>query len=199
MEKYSCSCLGDGELFKIWQHHWLPIKHLTLVSSPLVNSLEEATIDSLIIASTRQWDSDMIDGIFAPQEANFTKHIPLARCVSADSIFWTMSQDGQYSCKSGYKFLKVEATMDHHVEPSLDEKNLWNGIWSLNSPNKVKKLMWRACQNFMLMKSNLVWQTIINCPLCDQCKAVLESPLYALWSCLELDLVWSDATTWIAM
>lgn len=65
MEKYSCWCLGDGELFKIWQHHWLPIKHPTLVSSPVVNSLEEATIDSLINASTRQWDSDMIDGIFA--------------------------------------------------------------------------------------------------------------------------------------
>jgi len=147
VEKYSCWCLGDGELFKIWQHHWLPIKHPTLVSSPLVNLLKEATIDSLINASTRQWDSDMIDGIFAPQEANFTKHIPLAWCVSTDSIFWPMSQDGQYSCKSDYKILKVEATMDHHVEPLLDEKNLWNGIWSLNSPNKVKKLMWRACQN----------------------------------------------------
>ena len=85
------------------------------------------------------------------------------------------------------------------MEPPLDEKNLWKRIWSFNSPNKVKKLIWRACRNFMLRKSNLVWQTIINCPLCDRCKAVLESPLYALWSCLELDLVWSDATTWIAM
>ena len=109
----------------------------------------------------------MIDDIFAPQEVDFTKHIPLVQCVLADFIFWPMSQDVQYSCKSGYKFLKVEVAMDRHVEPPLDEKNLWNGIWSLNLPNKVKKLTWRACQNFMLMKSNLVWQTIINCPLCD--------------------------------
>lgn len=110
-----------------------------------------------------------------------------------------MSQDGQYSCKSSYKFLKVEVAMDRHVEPPLDEKNLWNGIWSLNLPNKVKKLMWRACRNFMLKKSNLVWQTIINCPLCDWCKAVPESPPHTLWSCSELDPVWSDATTWITM
>ena len=141
----------------------------------------------------------MIDDIFAPQEVDFTKHIPLVQCVLADFIFWPMSQDVQYSCKSGYKFLKVEVAMDRHVEPPLDEKNLWNGIWSLNLPNKVKKLTWRACQNFMLMKSNLVWQIIINCPLCDQCKVVLESPLHALWSYPELDLVWFDATTWISM
>ena len=56
--------------------------------------------------------------------------------------------------------------MDRHVKPLLAKKNLWKGIWSLNSPNKVKKLMWRDCRNFMLRKSNLVWQTIINCPLC---------------------------------
>ena len=141
----------------------------------------------------------MIDDIFAPQEVDFTKHIPLVQCVLADFIFWPMSQDVQYSCKSGYKFLKVEAAMDRHVELLLDEKNLWNGIWSLNLPNKVKKLTWRACQNFMLMKSNLVWQTIINCPLCDQCKVVLEFLLHALWSYPELDLVWFDATTRISM
>ena len=95
--------------------------------------------------------------------------------------------------------LHVEAVMDRHVKPLLAKKNLWKGIWSLNSPNKVKKLMWRDCRNFMLRKSNLVWQTIINCPLCDRCKAVPESPLHVLWSCPELDLVWSDTTTWIAM
>ena len=49
----------------------------------------------------------------------------------------------------------VEVAMDHHVEPLLDQKNLWKGIWSLNSPNKVEKIMWRACRNFMLTKGDV--------------------------------------------
>lgn len=58
--------IGDGKSVKIWQHHWLPIKHLTKVSSPMVESLEEATIDSFIDAATRQWNFDMVDSIFVP-------------------------------------------------------------------------------------------------------------------------------------
>ena len=40
--------IGNEKLVKIWQSHWLPRKHPLLVSSPMIASLEEATIDMLI-------------------------------------------------------------------------------------------------------------------------------------------------------
>lgn len=44
-------------------------------------------MDSLIDASTRQWNMDMVDGIFVPGEVEIIKKIPLARNASVDIIF----------------------------------------------------------------------------------------------------------------
>ena len=99
-------------------------------------------MDCLIDASTRQWDEDMIDGIFLPQEAEIIKKIPLAVTTSADYLVWSYSQDGNYSCKSRYRFLKEVTYWDEMDEASNQDGEFWNGIWSLNSPNKVKILIW---------------------------------------------------------
>ena len=70
--------------------------------------MEEATVDCLIDEGTRTWNVDMVDGIFAPQEAKEIKKIPLAREATEDSLFWPLAQDGKFSCKLGYQFLKEE-------------------------------------------------------------------------------------------
>ena len=57
---------GNGKSVKIWQNHWLTRKHPPLVSSPIIPSMEEATVDTLIETKTWQWNYAMIDGIFAP-------------------------------------------------------------------------------------------------------------------------------------
>lgn len=45
IRKGSCWRVGDGKSIKIWQHHFLPIKHPTVITSPLVESMEEAIVD----------------------------------------------------------------------------------------------------------------------------------------------------------
>lgn len=44
-------------------------------------------MDSLIDASIRQWNMDMVDGNFVPGEVEIIKKIPLARNASVDIIF----------------------------------------------------------------------------------------------------------------
>ena len=46
----------------------------------MIASLEEATVDMLIDVDSRQWNSDLVDGIFAPEESTLIKKIPLERC-----------------------------------------------------------------------------------------------------------------------
>ena len=64
---------GKWKISENWQSHWLPWKHPSLVSSPMIASLEEANIDMLIDVDTRQWNPDLADGIFAPEESALIK------------------------------------------------------------------------------------------------------------------------------
>ena len=110
-----------------------------------------------------------------------------------DVLIWPHSQDGQYSCKSGYWFLKDEEAMDNAQNDAITDLKLWKGIWTLQVPNKVKNLLWRACHNALPTKESLVRWTIIIDPLCDRCHEAHETPVYALWDCKELDTVWEGS------
>ncbi|XP_075659063.1 uncharacterized protein LOC142628921 [Castanea sativa] len=50
--------VGNGKSVKIWQHHWLPIKHPPLISSPIIESMENATVDCLMDNNTSKWDAE---------------------------------------------------------------------------------------------------------------------------------------------
>ena len=77
----------EWKISENWQSHWLPRKHPLLVSSPMIASLEEATIDMLIDFDSRQWNPDLVDVIFALEESALIKKIPLERCEAEDSLF----------------------------------------------------------------------------------------------------------------
>ena len=59
--------------------------------------MEEATVDSLIDEGTRTWNEAMVDGMFAPQEAEEIKNIPLAKIETEDTMYWPWEHDGRYS------------------------------------------------------------------------------------------------------
>ncbi|XP_075670462.1 putative mitochondrial protein AtMg00310 [Castanea sativa] len=63
----ACWRVGNGKSIKSWQHHWLPRKHPTNELSPMVEIMEEATVDYSIDEGTRTWNAEMDDGIFASQ------------------------------------------------------------------------------------------------------------------------------------
>ena len=70
-----------------------------------------------------------------------------------------------------------------------EEKKLWNGIWSLRVPPKVKTLLWRACREAMPTKKALFRRTITTDSVYVRCHGHDEDSLHAMWSCPELDTV----------
>ena len=79
--------VGNGKSIKIWQHHWLPIKHPPLVTSPIIESMENATVDCLIDENTGKWDAKMLEGILIPAEAELVKKIPLPQSQTKDVLY----------------------------------------------------------------------------------------------------------------
>ena len=101
-----------------------------MVSYP-IESMENCSVVVLIDESERRWNEEMIDGIFSQEEAAIIKKIPLSRRVNEDVPIWPYTNDGQYTCKTGYWFLKEEAKMDSVQVDSGADSSLWKGIWSL--------------------------------------------------------------------
>lgn len=154
--------------------------------------MANAKVEILINGDTRQWDHGLIEGLFTPEEAELIKSIPLSRCAAEDTLFWPFTNNGVYTSKSGYRFLKAETQTEWFEDQMEHDKVLWRTIWSLQVPNKIKNLVWRAYKNSLPTKENLVRQTIVENPTCDRYKHEPESALHALWNCSELDVVWEE-------
>ena len=61
--------VGDGKKIRIWQDNWLPRKHHPHALSCPLTDFECATVDILINPRSRQWNGDMVDGLFNIEEA----------------------------------------------------------------------------------------------------------------------------------
>ena len=79
------------------------------------------------------------------------------------------------------------------------DTSLWKGIWALKVLNKVKNHLWRACQNSLPTKTNLVRQTIIANDLCDRCHGAAKTMVHALWDfCFTSEFIdFKHLATWI--
>ena len=80
--------------------------------------------------------------------------------------------------------------------PPIYEKQVWKEIWQMQAPLKIKNFLWRACRNALPTKQVLMRRKIIEDPMCEKCKQVVEDTLHALWSCSKLNVVWVDQGTW---
>ena len=139
--------VGNGEKINIWQHRWLPRKHPPQLPTCPIDDFEHSLVSCLIDPNTRQWQTDIVDGLFMEANVEIIKKIPLSQLAIDDVLYWPSSSNGDYSCKSDYKFLKEEVEqLDINWVPPLRDKNLWKAIWSMRVPQKVKNFLWRACR-----------------------------------------------------
>ena len=78
----------------------------------------------------------MVEGLFHEEEADLIKQNPQSRFASKDILYWPYSSNRLYSCKSGYKFLKMEEEMINSAHELLKNggTQVWKQIWSMHVP-----------------------------------------------------------------
>ena len=165
--------VGSGTHIRIWKDRWLPTRTTFKVQSPVNTLHENATVDSLIIQSSRQWNVPLIDEIFEASEAAIIKSIPLSNRISSDVLIWSETRNGMYSVKSAYHLL-MEAKQRNEAGESSNtsrERDLWKGIWEASVPQKIKLFIWKACKGILPTKLNLFRKKVSNsftCEFCDE-------------------------------
>ena len=110
-------------------------------------------------------------------------------------MIWPHTTDGEYSVWSAYRLLVATHQQDQPSALNIKAgKDLWNGIWKLKVPNKVKHFLWRAIRESLPTKSNLHRQQVLSSGVCEACGNYAEDGIHVLWLCDAVKPIWmSDA------
>ena len=190
--------MGNGASIRIYHDDWLPNPHSRKVISPPDFFGNDAQVLVLIDHNKRCWIEDVVDNTFLPHEVALIKAIPLSLEDCEDKLFWSRSSNGVYSVKSGYKLIMESEMKDNPTTSNLSlTKKVWKGIWSLQIPNRVKTLMWRAGSDALPTKVNLRKRRLLIDDSCPHCNLDKETSLHALWSCPSLNSIWKVHFGWL--
>ena len=74
---------------------------------------------------------------------------------------------------------------------------LWNGMWKLKVPRKIKHVKWKACSESLPTKANLMKRKILTDLTCHLCGRVAEDTKHALWDCEAVKAVWCKDFSWV--
>ena len=189
--------LGNGKDISIWGDAWLPSISTPRVSNLMGIEFPEVRVSSLINAQTQNWDVDLLQALFKPEEVQLIRGISLGNVSTGDRLIWPHTQSGTYTVKSGYNLLSKEKENSDPLNNNLAlSQKVWKIIWSLTVPPKVRNFLWRAAKNVIPIKTNLVKWQVLQEDICDHYKLHLEDVVHALWLCPCLNEIWDADTGW---
>ena len=159
--------------------------------------LPSKKVSNLIDPVQRVWKEQVLDRYLFEFEAAVIKRIPLCQSIQDDILIWPWNPNGVYSIKSEYQLLQRASQAQQPSHSMVENLNpLWDKIWVLNVPAKVKNLAWHACQNSLPTKTNRVKRKVIAESVCDNCKQQQEDTAHALYHCSNLDSLWTSIPQW---
>lgn len=82
------------------------------------------------------------------------------------------------------KDIITESSSDLQMTP------LWDKIWKLKVPGKIKHFLWKALNNSLPTKLNIIKKGIDAIPLCPNCHKCVESVDHTLFSCSHASEIW---------
>ncbi|GMJ13498.1 hypothetical protein HRI_005019000 [Hibiscus trionum] len=181
--------VGSGLGINIWNDYWLPATPPTLITTPRIDSLH--TVADLTIPGAGMWNEDLIRSTFSNAEAEQILSIPLTRFPKADCRVWSVEPSGMFTVRSGYKLLL------NSNGTTANDRKLFNTIWSVPCPSRIKFQTWKFIRNFVPTRANLCFRRILNDNSCPRCNIFPEDSLHIIRDCQFSLPIWSSlGFTW---
>lgn len=150
-------------------------------------------MEVLINPVTRRWREEVIDHIFNVQEAEAIKNIPLSLTDQSDVLIWPFMPSGNYSVKSGYRFLFETSAQSQRT---AKDSAFWNNLWGLEVPSKIKNFVWKATREALPVKANLCRRRITPESQCEICRTGDEDCSHAIFFCSDVQVMWNADPQW---
>ena len=132
--------VGDGKSIGVWTDRWLPRPSTFRVLTPPALLLANTMVDSLIDSNNGDWNINLINQIFLPDNATYILSIPLSCHKPQDRMIWAYTPRGRFTVNSAYKVALSMTQTSFLAETSHDtgQNRFWCQIWNLHIPNKIK-------------------------------------------------------------
>ena len=106
-----------------------------------------------------------------------------------DDIVWALSENGQYSAKSGYS-AQFFAAIHSPISSS---------VWKIWAPPKVNFFAWLALQNRIWTADRLERRGWLDCGTCPLCKRAPESVDHLFVHCRFTLRLWGSVKAWLGL
>ena len=150
-------------------------------------------ISSLIDPNTIWWKAKVLHATFLPFEVDTILRIPLSYNLPEDKLLWIGNRKDEFLVKSAYHVAHsmVDASEEGESSSRDPYRQLWQNLWHLNLPAKIKIFAWRACVNGLPTYDNISKRGINCSTACPVYGLEPEDINHALLHCEVASLVWS--------
>ncbi|XP_057756347.1 uncharacterized protein LOC130975593 [Arachis stenosperma] len=180
--------IGRRSAVKIWEDCWVGRQ------GPLTLRQNQEPNPSLIwvsqlITEEGNWNEHLIANNFTSE---ITQEILQINIKEEDNLIWYREKGGSYSVRSGYEvcFNFFHPPLES-LPPIFADKNLWNSIWDLDCPAKVKVFTWKALHNGFPVRHQLHARIQAVPAICPRCEMEDETLTHCLLNCIYSRQVWN--------
>ncbi|KAL0009208.1 hypothetical protein SO802_010710 [Lithocarpus litseifolius] len=191
-----CWRIGNGYSIRVLEDRWIPNHPTNKILYPASEEFDGRLVADLLDPDLHCWRRELITSVFHIDDAEAICRIPLSHRYVPDILVWMHNKNGLFSVKSPYRLAVQILKGEEWTESSSGcaGKNVWNALWKLHIPNKIKVFGWRACQEILPTRLNLARRRIIHDNVCPNCTRFPESTIHALWDCGVAVDVWAGSS-----
>ncbi|XP_050111742.1 uncharacterized protein LOC126590298 [Malus sylvestris] len=154
-------------------------------------------VSDIIDSSSNSWRDDVISDGFNQDDVLPILSIPLSHSSLGDRLVWHHTTNGVYSVKTRYglavKLMEYGALRrkGRGAPSEFNKQNMvWNNIWRLQVPNKIKIFIWRCCNNALAVRRNLKRCHMRIDNVCGVCNLYIETENHMFFQCEISHVFW---------
>ena len=119
-------------------------------------------------------------------------NLRLSDLQTQDRIYWKENKAHCFTVRLAY-LVTLRLNQGGVVKHSKahEDKRLWNKLWRLRIPLKVRNFLWRAYSDVLPTWANIAWRRLPIDPSCAICGQAEESVCHALWECSLATNIWA--------
>ena len=171
---------------------WIPNHPTNKVLHPNHDLLGEMAVSALINLEIHLWRVELIHSIFHRDDAEAICRIQLSKRQVADSIIWSYNKNGNFSVKSAYKVSRrIQGEDRAKSSASSASKKIWQALWNLKIPNKIKVFGCRACTDILSTRANLMRRRVLSDDKYPICLRESKNTIHTNRECAAVQDIWA--------